>query len=86
MGNYIKESLGLTIIYWVFTLFIAISSPSGVSNADRINSTLGGNNLQWGNKVGDLAYDFSMPDLKGNTVTLSGLRGRPVFLNFWYAG
>jgi len=40
----------------------------------------------FGNAVGDKAYDFSMPDLKGNTVTLSGLSGRPVFLNFWYAG
>ncbi len=40
----------------------------------------------FGNAVGSRAYDFSLPDLKGNTVNLSGLSGRPVLLNFWYTG
>jgi len=40
--------------------------------------------LNFGNGVGNKAYDFSLPDLKGNTVTLSSLLGRPVVLNFWY--
>jgi len=29
------------------------------------------------------APDFSLPDMNGNTVTLSELRGNAVFLNFW---
>jgi len=32
---------------------------------------------------GDLAPDFKLQDLDGKTVSLSGLRGRPVLLNFW---
>lgn len=33
--------------------------------------------------VGFLAPDFSLVDLNGNKVSLSGLRGRTVFINFW---
>ncbi len=29
------------------------------------------------------APDFSLPDMDGNTLTLSDLRGKAVFLNFW---
>jgi hypothetical protein len=29
------------------------------------------------------APDFSLPDINGNTVTLSELRGNVIFLNFW---
>jgi tetratricopeptide (TPR) repeat protein len=32
------------------------------------------------------APDFSLPDLSGQTRTLSAFRGRPVLLNFWTAG
>ncbi|MBI2980578.1 MAG: redoxin domain-containing protein [Chloroflexi bacterium] len=34
-------------------------------------------------KVGYLAPDFTLLDLKGNQVRLSDLRGKTVFLNFW---
>jgi peroxiredoxin len=36
-----------------------------------------------GSQVGDLAADFTLEDLDGQTITLSSLRGRPVMLNFW---
>lgn len=36
-----------------------------------------------GNQVGDVAPDFTLKDLDGNTVTLSSLRGKKVILNFW---
>ncbi len=29
------------------------------------------------------APDFSLPDIHGDTITLSDLRGTVVFLNFW---
>jgi len=32
---------------------------------------------------GAQAPDFQLPDLNGNEVTLSSLRGQPVLLNFW---
>ena len=42
-----------------------------------------GSSLEHGNLVGNLAYDFSLTDLNGNTLTLSSLLGRPVMINFW---
>jgi len=30
-----------------------------------------------------VAPDFTLPDLSGNDVTLSSLRGKPVLLSFW---
>ncbi|MFQ5400565.1 MAG: TlpA family protein disulfide reductase [Anaerolineae bacterium] len=33
--------------------------------------------------VGDVARDFTLSDLDGNSYTLSELRGRPVIVNFW---
>ena len=33
--------------------------------------------------IGKLAPDFTLADLDGNTVRLSDLRGKVVFLNFW---
>lgn len=36
-----------------------------------------------GVNVGNIAPDFTLKDLKGNEVTLSKLKGKKVFLNFW---
>ena len=36
-----------------------------------------------GIKIGDLAYDFTLTNYKGDKVTLSSLRGKLVILNFW---
>ncbi len=36
-----------------------------------------------GIKVGNLAPDFQLQNLNGNSVSLSDFRGKPVLLNFW---
>ena len=36
-----------------------------------------------GTQVGNLAPGFQLQNLDGEVVSLSGLRGRPVMLNFW---
>ena len=36
-----------------------------------------------GTEVGNLAPNFQLQDLDGNTVSLSELRGSPVIINFW---
>jgi peroxiredoxin len=33
--------------------------------------------------VGDVAHNFSLPDLEGNQVALNDFRGKPVIVNFW---
>ena len=35
--------------------------------------------------VGQVAPDFSLPDIHGHTVSLSALRGKAIVLNFWAA-
>lgn len=42
-----------------------------------------GNSTEFGDRVGNKAYDFTLKDLNGNTVTLSKLLGQPVMINFW---
>ena len=34
-------------------------------------------------QVGAVAPDFTLPDVDGNPVTLSGLRGKYVLIDFW---
>ena len=41
---------------------------------------------KFGNQVGNIAYDFSVPDAEGNVITLSEYAGRPVLLSFWSTG
>jgi thiol-disulfide isomerase/thioredoxin len=34
-------------------------------------------------KMGEVAPDFTLPDLNGQPIALSSLRGKPVLVNFW---
>ena len=36
-----------------------------------------------GTRVGNLAPDFELPNLNGQSVSLSDFRGKPVLVNFW---
>jgi len=36
--------------------------------------------------VGSPAPDFTLRLLNGKTVTLSGLKGKPILLSFWHSG
>ena len=46
-------------------------------------SVMGCNQKPVGLVVGEPAPDFSLVDLKGQTWTLSDLKGQVVFINFW---
>lgn len=37
-------------------------------------------------KIGDQPYEFVLPDLKGNTISLNSLKGKVVLLDFWSSG
>jgi peroxiredoxin len=37
-------------------------------------------------RIGDVAQDFTLPSLAGENVTLSGLKGKNVFIFFWTQG
>ncbi|HZT41989.1 MAG TPA: TlpA disulfide reductase family protein [Chthonomonadaceae bacterium] len=39
--------------------------------------------IQTGGKVGQVAPEFTLPDIKGHPVRLQDFKGKPVVLNFW---
>jgi cytochrome oxidase Cu insertion factor (SCO1/SenC/PrrC family) len=42
-----------------------------------------GSSTEFGNRVGNMAPDFTLNDTSGNPVSLSGFIGRPVVVHFW---
>ena len=48
-----------------------------------LGAVIGLQYLQHGARSGYAALDFTLPDLSGNPVKLSDLRGKIVFLNLW---
>ena len=57
----------------------------GCSSASPLStvSTLPATTIAEGNQIGNLAFDFRLQNLNGQSVSLRGLRGKPVVLNFW---
>ena len=70
------------IISLLLVIFINGCSPSSETNNETSTATSSVNTII-GTRVGNLAPDFQLQDIEGETVTLSGLRGNPVILNFW---
>ncbi len=63
-------------------LMTAYESVAGGGQFTLSPSASGGS-LAYGNTVGDLCYDFTLPLYGGGEVTLSSLRGKAVVINFW---
>ena len=55
------------------------SSPDSSNNGQDVNA----NDLPPAPQVGRLAPDFTLSTLDGDSITLSDLRGKTVFINFW---
>ncbi|TCW34280.1 peroxiredoxin [Thermohydrogenium kirishiense] len=72
--------LGISI-YFLNSYVMSNQSKSNSQNVSGVNTA--DEKIQVGTEKGDLAPDFSLKDINGNTVTLSKLRGRKVILNFW---
>jgi peroxiredoxin len=76
-----KGSVPLKIkIFILLTVLSLTLTVVGCLSSDPASNGVG---YTVGSRVGDLAADFTLIDLDGQIVTLSGLRGRPVMLNFW---
>jgi thiol-disulfide isomerase/thioredoxin len=37
-------------------------------------------------KEGEISYNFSLPDINGNVINMTDLRGKVVLLDFWFTG
>ncbi|MCD6310721.1 MAG: TlpA family protein disulfide reductase [Candidatus Eremiobacteraeota bacterium] len=64
------------LIIFIFTLIFAIVGCHTISPVPDVASISSSGE-------GILAPDFTLPDLSGNEVTLSSLRGKVVLLDFW---
>ena len=51
-----------------------LNTTSGLARLPSSDETL---------TVGNLAYDFKLQDIDGNSVSLTDFRGQPVIINFW---
>ncbi|MDI3547334.1 MAG: hypothetical protein PWR10_986 [Halanaerobiales bacterium] len=71
-------------IYWV-TLLVIILVAGLISFQTRIWPLKRSNveDIEIGTNVGQKAPDFTLKTLKGESVSLSNLKGKKVFLNFW---
>jgi peroxiredoxin len=65
-------AIPLIILFGCFIFFYIKNSPQRTTTSNSTPLT-----------VGNIAPDFSLPNLAGETVTLSSLRGKVVLLNIW---
>lgn len=63
-------------LIWVAAITIIMALGISCSSSPPVSPEVGP-------RVGAIAPDFALFALAGNSITLSGLRGRPVVLNFW---
>ncbi len=77
LSRFRRVGLGLLAVALAGILVIQSCTPSSPAvESGRQETTVGV-------KVGELAPDFTLTDLDGNSVTLSEYRGKVVFINFW---
>ncbi|MFH1382510.1 MAG: TlpA disulfide reductase family protein [Chloroflexota bacterium] len=63
--------------------FVGVLALSGCSTGFGPAGAQTGSTVLTGTQPGQQAPDFQLKDVDGQVVSLSGLRGKPVLLNFW---
>jgi peroxiredoxin len=82
-------ALGIAIIILIaaFAVIDRISHGGFATGAIQNTSTANGDaltsNVKTGNRIGNLAPDFTLNTAGGPQIKLSDYRGKPVILNFW---
>ncbi|MFH2053949.1 MAG: TlpA disulfide reductase family protein [bacterium] len=67
---------------FMFTALTLVAAGCGTDDANQADTgSLG--DVSTGTGVGQLAPDFTLSALDGESLTLSGLRGKTVLLDFW---
>ncbi len=72
---------GILVLLAVVVAMGILVAPGCTSSSPAVEN--GSQETAVGVKVGELAPDFTLTDLEGNSVTLSEYRGKVVFINFW---
>jgi len=80
----IMDKVPRAILPVILTLVLLVTGCSaGPEPPDGESPTAPAGGTQVGNQVGNLAPDFQLQNLDGQTVSLGNLRGKPVLINFW---
>jgi peroxiredoxin len=90
-GGFAILGIALALLLFGSNLFGAEEAESEGETAvlqqvPDFNTASGVARLPSGNEaltVGDLAHDFKLQDLGGNSVSLTDFRGQPLIINFW---
>ncbi len=77
LSRFRRVGLGLLAVALVGILVIQGCTPSSPAVESGRQETA------VGVKVGEIAPDFTLTDLEGNSIILSEYRGKVVFINFW---
>lgn len=72
----ILSILAVILLYFIAGDFLGGRNADNLSNENSQQGIIGIN-------VGDIAPNFTLLDLQGNTVNLQDYRGKVVMLNFW---
>jgi len=77
-----EERTGKKTIFFLFIFWSALFFTAGLGAAESLDSALYSLGFQLPEKTLP-AVEFELEDLDGNLVSLSSMRGKVVFLNFW---
>ncbi len=76
--------IGLLLVGAVLAWLVAAGTPKVDSGFYPISNDSSSQSSARGLKVGSLAPDFKLADLStGQPVSMSAMRGKPVWINFW---
>ena len=83
-----KKGIGLLIVIALIAIMVGSYIKKQIEASEEINDYALGyemdiENNESGVKKGQIAPDFTLSTLSGETVTLSELKGKKVILNFW---
>jgi len=65
--------LGIVLLMLVAGCYLSPETSSKIESVSTVEGVL----------IDNLAPDFTLTNLEGETITLSSLRGMPIMLNFW---
>jgi peroxiredoxin len=81
--NFVMTTKTAKALVLILALGLTVAGCAAQANPDNTTAPPTPNSPSLGIKIGDLAPDFKMTKLNRESVSLTDLRGHPVFINFW---
>ena len=75
--------ISVTVLVSLLAALVLLNTQCSPASTSSPKPATGDKPVTTGTNIGNLAPDFELQSLDGETVSLSGLRGKPVLINFW---